>query len=124
MTANEEVLLAVHTTVANHDDARRLAREVIMARLAACAQLEPIESVYIWKGALVEEPEFRITFKTTRQHLQALMEVVREAHPYEIPAITATPQQDPDPGYLSWVVGQTRPPARRGPAPADAATDR
>jgi periplasmic divalent cation tolerance protein len=109
MTAPDEALIAVHTTVANHDDARRLAREVITARLAACAQLEPIESLYIWKGELVEEPEFRITFKTTRTRLQALMQVVREAHPYEIPAITATPQQDPDPDYLNWVVGQTRP---------------
>lgn len=109
MTAPLDTLIAVHTTVANHDDARHLAREVITAGLAACAQLEPIESVYIWKGELVEEPEFRITFKTTRQHLQPLMEMVRGAHPYEIPAITATPQQDPDPDYLSWVIGQTRP---------------
>lgn len=111
MTADEEVLLAVQTTVANQDDARRLAREVIRAGLAACAQLEPIESLYIWKGELVEDPEIRITFKTTRQRLQALRKVIREAHPYEIPAITATPLQDPDPAYLSWVVEQTHPKA-------------
>jgi periplasmic divalent cation tolerance protein len=111
MSADDALLLAVHTTVASHDDARRLSREVITAGLAACAQLEPIESLYIWKGELVEEPEIRITFKTTRQRLQALMKVIREAHPYEIPAITATPLQDPDPAYLSWVVGQTHPKA-------------
>lgn len=109
MTADEEVLLAVHTTVADHDDARRLARQVIRAGLAACAQLEPIESVYIWKGELVEEPEIRITFKTTRQRRQALMEVIREAHPYDIPAIAATPLQDPDPAYRSWVIAQAQP---------------
>lgn len=109
MTADKEALLAVHTTVANHDDARRLARQVIRAGLAACAQLEPIESLYIWKGELVEEAEIRVTFKTTRQHRQALMEVIRETHPYDIPAITATPLQDPDPAYQRWVIGQTQP---------------
>jgi periplasmic divalent cation tolerance protein len=109
MKAPDQALIAVHTTVANHDDARRLAREGITARLAACAQLEPIESHYIWKGALVEEPEIRITFKTTAARRPALMAWLRREHPYEIPAITAQPLQDPDPAYLSWVGEQTRP---------------
>jgi periplasmic divalent cation tolerance protein len=91
MGTPESSLLAVLTTVANRDDARRLARQMVRAGLAACAQLEPIESIYVWKGELVEEPEIRITFKTTRQHRQALMELLREVHPYEIPAIMATP---------------------------------
>jgi periplasmic divalent cation tolerance protein len=109
MTAPDEALIAVHTTVASHDDARRLAREAITARLAACVQLEPIESHYIWKGALVEEPEIRITFKTTGRRRQALMAWLRREHPYEIPAISSQSLQDPDPAYLRWVGEQTQP---------------
>jgi periplasmic divalent cation tolerance protein len=109
MGTPESSLLAVLTTVANRDDARRLARQMVRAGLAACAQLEPIESIYVWKGELVEEPEIRVTFKTTRHHRQALMELLREVHPYEIPAIMATPLQDPDPAYRRWVIEQTLP---------------
>lgn len=51
MSTPESSLLAVLTTVAKRDDARRLARQVVRAGLAACAQLEPIESIYVWKGS-------------------------------------------------------------------------
>ena len=108
MTAPAETLLAVITTVANTGDARRLVRQVVRAGLAACAQLETIESVYLWKGELVEEPEIRISFKTTSQRRQALMELIREAHPYEIPVILAVHLSDVDPAYRRWVIEQTQ----------------
>ncbi len=44
--------LAVFTTVGSLDEARRIAREVVERRLAACAQLSTIESFYRWKGAI------------------------------------------------------------------------
>jgi periplasmic divalent cation tolerance protein len=44
--------LAVFTTVGTLDEARRIARTVVERGLAACAQLSPIESFYVWKGAV------------------------------------------------------------------------
>lgn len=40
------------TTVANRDDARRLAGLVLQQALAACVQIQQIESHYRWDGAL------------------------------------------------------------------------
>ena len=57
-------LIAVVTTVEKAEDARRLSRDAVESRLAACAQLEPIESTYFWDGALEDAREIRITFKT------------------------------------------------------------
>ncbi|MBE9172575.1 divalent-cation tolerance protein CutA [Cyanobium sp. LEGE 06143] len=112
----EQQLLTVHTTVANQDDAWRLARRVVTRRLAACAQLQPIDSLYLWKGELVEEPEIRISFKTTRGQQRALMEQIREAHLYEVPEISTTPLQDVEPAYRRWLIEQVQPSG--APAPA------
>jgi periplasmic divalent cation tolerance protein len=81
--------LAVFTTVATLDEARRIARAVVERELAACAQLSTIESFYVWKGAVQHEDEVRILFKTTDVAYEALERTIRELHPYELPAIHA-----------------------------------
>lgn len=115
--AQDPQLLTIHTTVARRDDARRLARRVLRAGLAACAQLEPIESLYVWNGELMEEAEVRLSFKTTSLRRQALMDLIREAHPYELPEIAATPLRDADPTYRRWLIGQVQPPEASEPEP-------
>jgi len=45
-------LIAVYTTVATLEDARRLAKALVERKLAACAQITAIESFYAWNGAV------------------------------------------------------------------------
>jgi RimJ/RimL family protein N-acetyltransferase/uncharacterized protein involved in tolerance to divalent cations len=96
-------LLAVHTTVATADAARRMARALVERRLAACAQVEPIESFYSWQGALANEPEFRILFKTTEARVAEVEAAIRELHDYELPAIHAVALEHVDPEYGRWL---------------------
>lgn len=96
-------LLAVYTTVATLDDARAMAAAVVQRRLAACAQIEPIESYYTWNGAVQHEPEFRILFKTTASRYAPLAALIRELHRYDLPAIHALAVDEADPAYAAWV---------------------
>ena len=48
--------IAVVTTVANREDAHRLARTLVERKLAACAQISEIESIHHWKGAVQQKP--------------------------------------------------------------------
>ena len=96
-------LLAVHTTVASLDAARRLARALVERKLAACAQIEEIESFYAWQGALANEREFRILFKTTEARLAEVEAAIRELHDYELPAIHAVALEHVDPAYGRWI---------------------
>lgn len=96
-------LLAVYTTVATVEDARALALSLVERRLAACAQIEPIESIYAWKGAVEQEPEYRILFKTTAARYEAVEAAIRSLHPYELPAIHAVPLEHAFPPYAAWV---------------------
>ncbi|HEX6363360.1 MAG TPA: divalent-cation tolerance protein CutA [Albitalea sp.] len=96
-------LLAVYTTVGTAEDAHAMARALVERRLAACAQVEPIESFYAWKGALQQDPEFRILFKTTAARYGAVEAAIRELHPYELPAIFAVPVVHAHAPYAAWV---------------------
>lgn len=98
----------VVTTVGSADDARRLARAMVDRRLAACAQIGAIDSIYRWQGAVQEDAEFRLLFKTAADRVQPLLGALRELHPYELPALHAWPVAAADPAYAGWVVESTR----------------
>jgi len=96
-------LIAVYTTVASRDDARRMARALVERKLAACAQISEIESFYSWRGAVQDEPEWRLLFKTTQERYAAVEAAIRELHPYELPAIHAVPVAQAFAPYADWV---------------------
>jgi periplasmic divalent cation tolerance protein len=96
-------LLAVTTTVATLDAARAMARALVERRLAACAQITPIESVYAWQGEVHDEPEFRVMFKTTEAQYDAVEAAIRELHAYELPAIHAVAVERAHAPYAEWV---------------------
>ena len=108
MPATRMPLLAIHTTVAQEADASRLADQAVHQRLAACVQIERIESVYAWQGAVQHEAEWRLLFKTTDARASALLAWLQTAHPYELPAIYSTEVRDATPAYAQWVVAQTQ----------------
>jgi periplasmic divalent cation tolerance protein len=96
-------IVSVVTTVGTHDDARRLARAMVERGLAACAQIEAIESYYTWKGELNHDPEFRIVCKTTAVRSAELMLALEAMHPYELPAIHIVSLDAVHPPYAIWV---------------------
>jgi len=100
-------LTLILTTVATRADADRLARAMVDQRLAACAQISAIDSVYRWQGALQAEGEFRLLFKTTAARASALQAALRAQHPYELPAIVALPCSGALPEFAHWVHEQT-----------------
>lgn len=101
-------LMAVVTTVGTPEQARELARKMVQERLAACAQISEMESVYEWKGRLEQEREWRIVFKTTANASTALQKALAEAHPYEVPAILTLQVDEANAAYALWVGQQTQ----------------
>jgi periplasmic divalent cation tolerance protein len=96
--------IAIVTTVASREEAQRLARTLVERRLAACAQISEIESVYRWQGAVQQDGEFRVLFKTTDTRYAEVERAIRELHSYELPAIHAFAFEHVLPAYAQWVV--------------------
>lgn len=95
--------IAVITTVANRKEARALARALVEAKLAACAQITRIESIYPWKGAIEHGKEYRVLFKTLEEHYPAVERAIRKLHSYELPAIHAVAFEHVSPDYVAWI---------------------
>ena len=105
--------IAVVTTLGSRADAERLAHTLVERRLAACAQISEIFSVYRWKDAVQQEPEFRLLLKTTDALYPAIEQAIGELHPYELPAIHAFALEHVYPAYAAWIeenVSSERPP--------------
>ncbi|MCA9535560.1 MAG: divalent-cation tolerance protein CutA [Myxococcales bacterium] len=103
--ADDEVLILLCTAPTTQVGAV-LARIAVEARLAACVNiLDGVRSVYVWEGAVCDEPEVQLLFKTTRARIEALCELVREAHPYEVPELLVLPADNAasSPAYLRFV---------------------
>lgn len=101
-------LIAALTTVATREQARTLARSLVEQRLAACVQIEAIESVYRWDGALQQDGEFRLLIKTEAGRWDALREAVLREHPYELPALAAWPLPLASDAFAQWVAEESR----------------
>ena len=95
--------IAVVTTVASRDDARRIGLAMVDRNLAACAQVSAIDSIYRWKGVVQEEPEFRLLLKTTEARYAAVEAAIRDLHPYDLPAIHAFAFAHVDEAYAAWI---------------------
>jgi len=95
-------VLSLTTTVGSEDDARRLAWALLERHLAACVQLERLESHYCWEGALHAEPEVRLTLKSIPEHLAALQAFLADQHPYKLPQVLWQ-RLEATPAYAAWV---------------------
>jgi len=100
----ESVLLAL-STFPDSETARRIAKEMVTAKLAACANiLPPIESVYRWKGKIEQGSETLVLFKLSEDRQSTFQDKLRSLHPYEVPEIILVPVTSGLPEYLRWVI--------------------
>ncbi len=108
----------VLTTYPSDAAAGRAAASVLERRLAACANVVPIESRYWWKGRLESASESLVLFKTVPKRVGALLAFLEGTHPYETPEIVEVDVPRVNAGYLAYLaatLGESRPRARPRP---------
>lgn len=109
--------VVVLCTVATTEEAERIAREVIERRLAACANLVPVTSIYRWKGEMERSAEVLLVIKTSGKEFEALREAIVAQHAYEIPEVIALPVEAGHAPYLAWIAESVAP-VRPSPGPS------
>jgi periplasmic divalent cation tolerance protein len=99
----------VLSTTGSEDEARKIARELVERRLAACVNiLPPVESIYRWQGKIETGREWLLLIKTTAERFTAVNDTIRELHSYELPECIAIDIEDGSPEYLRWLSDSTR----------------
>ena len=94
----------VLTTVANPEEAARMARILVEERLAACVQIVPgTLSIFHWKGAVEESVEALLLVKTGPEQLKALEVRLHELHSYDTPEFLVLEVGSGSARYLDWL---------------------
>jgi periplasmic divalent cation tolerance protein len=98
----------VYVTTSDRDEATKIGREVVITRLAACANIiDGMRSLYWWGGAMEEADEVVLILKTRESLLTDLIACVKSLHSYDCPCVIALPIVDGNPGYLQWLADET-----------------
>jgi periplasmic divalent cation tolerance protein len=99
----------LYITAANSEEAMKLARGLVEARLAACANiLGEIRSVYWWQGKIEEGGEVGLIAKTRADLVDECIAKVKELHSYSCHCIIALPIMAGNPPYLEWLATETK----------------
>ena len=96
------------TSVDSEAAARTLAEGLVEAGLAACVQLLPMTSYYVWKGESRSEAEYLVLAKTRTALWPALEDFIHTQHPYELPELLQLPVMGGSAAYLQWLREGTR----------------
>jgi len=104
---SEASACVVMTTTANKEQAEKIARVVLEARLAACVQIQDVTSYYWWDGKINRDAEQLLYLKTTPEHYLALEAAIVANHPYDTPEIIQLPVERGFGKYLSWMQSET-----------------
>lgn len=103
-----DAVCMVMTALDSEAAAEALALQLVEARLAACVQVMPVKSFYVWQGESRRETEYLLLVKT-RAALYAQVETfILAHHPYDTPEILRLPVVAGSSAYLQWLAASTQ----------------
>ncbi|PKN68705.1 MAG: hypothetical protein CVU54_13825 [Deltaproteobacteria bacterium HGW-Deltaproteobacteria-12] len=100
--------IEIKTTTGSREQAMIIAQHLVGKKLAACVQiLEPITSIYRWKGKVETAQEWLCLIKTQADLFDKAEAAIKKMHSYEIPEIIAVPIVKGSKEYLQWIHEET-----------------
>ena len=97
-------LCMVYITASNKDEAAKIGKEMVLSRLAACANVfDGMNSFYIWKGKQDESQEAVLILKTKTVLFEEIEKAVKEMHSYTCPCILTLPIERISTEYEQWI---------------------
>lgn len=91
------------TTFPAREAADDFLKAAMHTQLVACVQIQPVESVYVWKGEVCHETEVSLKMKTADYCVGVLETLLKSMHPYEVPEFTVTEIIGGSEEYLQWI---------------------
>jgi periplasmic divalent cation tolerance protein len=97
----------VYMTAGSLEEARKIARELVEAKLAACVNLiDNMNSFYLWDGRLQDDREVVLIAKTTAARIADLTARVRAIHSYDCPCVVSLPVEGGNRAFLDWIAAE------------------
>ncbi len=94
----------VFCTCPDKKTAKSIGLILVKEKIAACVNiLNVTESIYMWKGELVQDQECLLIAKIPKEHFVLLKNRIIALHPYTVPEIVALHPSQVNEKYLKWV---------------------
>ena len=93
----------IYITAGSLNEAKSIGRTLVEERLAACANIFPIDSIFRWKDNIEAAEEFGIIVKTKTDRVKDIEKRVKQLHSYEVPCIVSFKIGSGSEEYLKWI---------------------
>ena len=97
------MIVFAYITAPDRAEAQSIAKHLISKKLAACANLFDIESIYPWEGKVEEGKEIVLIVKTTEDKFAALEKEILSIHSYDCPCVLKIRVDATNEAYSSWL---------------------
>ncbi|UCD08817.1 MAG: divalent-cation tolerance protein CutA [Dehalococcoidales bacterium] len=98
---------SIYVTAGSEEEAAGIGRILIEERLAACANILPVKSIYRWEDSIEDDAEVVMFIKTRSSLAEKVTERVKSLHSYEVPCIVVLPIKQGNTEYLQWIEEST-----------------
>lgn len=96
--------IVILVTAASEKQAREIAQHLLEQKLIACANLLPVQSLFLWEGQVQDEAEVLMIIKSTSEVFKdKVISAIRAKHSYDVPEIIAWPIVMGADDYINWI---------------------
>ena len=97
-------MVFLYVTCKNHEEAKRIGRQLIRQKAAGCVNIFPINSIYSGGDKeLHETEETSMIIKTIDSKVQEAEDIVRSIHSYKTPCIATFALHRLNHEYKEWL---------------------
>ncbi len=98
----------VYITASDLEEARKIGRELVASRLAACVNIiDNMNSFYWWEGEIQDDREVVLIAKTRETLVPEVIDKVKSMHSYSCPCVVSLPILAGNPDFLQWIETET-----------------
>ena len=96
-------IVVIQTTCSSKEEAKKIAKVLIVEKLAACVQLSEIESFYNWNNEFCCDNETLLNIKTIKENFEKIKSRILELHSYDLPEIIQLDITNTSEEYLKFI---------------------
>jgi len=99
----------ITTTYPDEQSAKSIIHLLLEQKLAACIQMQTVQSFYHWEGKVCESCEQLLLIKTRSSLFKKIEALILKHHPYTTPQLIQIPIEQGLEAYLNWIAEETTP---------------
>ncbi|MFC1915135.1 divalent-cation tolerance protein CutA [Chloroflexota bacterium] len=100
----ESDYIVLFITTGSTEEAQQISRLLLEQRKVACVNtIAKVDSLFWWEDNLDSAQENLLIAKTKASLLAEIINLVKEAHSYDVPEIIALPIVGGNQDYLDWI---------------------